>query len=693
MRRFILGNRFESEGGFGPTETLSEEDLRTHLLVLGATGSGKSRWLRKLCQDHLFAGHGIAVLDVHGDTAEDLLGDVAKWVVERGSKAILHRTHYVEFAPGLCPRMDPFRFQPDEHLHPELRTNALRAWLTAQADLYGSVLQAKQGYSDFESQPRLQRVLRNVLIACGTEVNGKRIPMGAATILLDLTHPLHQQVYDRLAPLLSREVRADFETLHRFRRMEEVRTETESTLNRLRSFFSPLVAASMSAGDEALDLKHVIQNGHALLVNLRKSPYFSHDQGVGIGKLFIHNLISTMETMPREKRRPFTLVIEEAGELLSDEIQRALGAVRKYGCRIILCGQDLSTFQKKDLDLVPKILSQCGTILSFSQKYPDDVELLSRVLFTGNLDFTPLIHEAERHGGYDWLRIQETSHSQQVSHSTSGQVGVQQSHSTSEQESRSASRQKGMTRSKNWQQSDGASTTMGQSLGKTEGQSRQFPLDRSRSQLPPITQQQSEARAQQQSQTDTTSRSLGAGIGESETVGQTIGRSRGSSTTLGASAQMGWGDSESSGETTTEKFVHLAHVIREKQRTGQLEQSISDQMEKHRQMLAGLPQRHAIVSKKGAPAVQIVTPTVPDPFASADALVLALRWIKRELTQIHPYLFVPNLDLAEEDRCLLEFLNDDESVEQLRQTVAMMQMNEPGNGEPTKKIHLIENRS
>jgi hypothetical protein len=34
----------------------------------------------------------------------------------------------------------------------------------------------------------------------------------------------------------------------------------------------------------------------------------------------------------------------------------------------------------------------------------------------------------------------------------------------------------------------------------------------------------------------------------------------------------------------------------------------------------------------------------------------AVEWVKVELSKIHPYLFVPNLDPAEDDRRLQEFL-------------------------------------
>src|SRR5690606_5154614 len=48
-------------------------DLRSHVYVIGKTGSGKTTLLRNMILQHLYQGHGLALLDPHGDLAEELL--------------------------------------------------------------------------------------------------------------------------------------------------------------------------------------------------------------------------------------------------------------------------------------------------------------------------------------------------------------------------------------------------------------------------------------------------------------------------------------------------------------------------------------------------------------------------------------------------------------------------------------------
>jgi hypothetical protein len=66
-----IGNR-NVWGGEKPFGIL-REDRRQHIYVIGKTGTGKTTLLRSLiCQD-IESGHGVGVIDPHGDLAEELL--------------------------------------------------------------------------------------------------------------------------------------------------------------------------------------------------------------------------------------------------------------------------------------------------------------------------------------------------------------------------------------------------------------------------------------------------------------------------------------------------------------------------------------------------------------------------------------------------------------------------------------------
>ncbi|TAL05005.1 MAG: DUF87 domain-containing protein, partial [Verrucomicrobia bacterium] len=58
-----------SESSFG----IRQSDARHHTYIIGKTGSGKTTLLRNMILQHLYLGHGLALLDPHGDLADELL--------------------------------------------------------------------------------------------------------------------------------------------------------------------------------------------------------------------------------------------------------------------------------------------------------------------------------------------------------------------------------------------------------------------------------------------------------------------------------------------------------------------------------------------------------------------------------------------------------------------------------------------
>src|SRR5437588_12535107 len=55
---------------------IKQRDRRAHMYILGKTGTGKSTLLETLIRQDLLSGHGLALLDPHGDLVEKMLREV-----------------------------------------------------------------------------------------------------------------------------------------------------------------------------------------------------------------------------------------------------------------------------------------------------------------------------------------------------------------------------------------------------------------------------------------------------------------------------------------------------------------------------------------------------------------------------------------------------------------------------------------
>src|SRR5258708_5439293 len=92
----IIGER---EGWGDPQPFgISASDQRQHIYVIGKTGSGKTTLLRNLIIQHIALGHGVGVIDPHGDLAEELLHHIPP---KRADHLLYFNPGDLEFPIGL----------------------------------------------------------------------------------------------------------------------------------------------------------------------------------------------------------------------------------------------------------------------------------------------------------------------------------------------------------------------------------------------------------------------------------------------------------------------------------------------------------------------------------------------------------------------------------------------------------------
>lgn len=381
---------------------LSASDLSTHMAIYGGTGKGKSKLLELIIRQILDQGHGCCLIDPHGDLTEDILAYVLH-SKKAEAEAIRGRLHYLE--PGSETNrfgFDPFRYR--------LRSDGVddfANWLPAKVQSVARAIIRKQGEADFQGRPRLERFLSNVLHGVGIRLDesGSHLSLADAEVLLDTKHPSFNRVFPAVRDKLKKDyasVLSDFAKVHSStpRQQEDW---IESTIGRLRSFLSPAVKSVFGGHTETIDFRKVIEDRGILLVNLRRTRTFTQDQGNAIGGLIINEILEAAETANRTNRIPFYLIIDEASRFVGQDLIDAFGQFRKWNLSITLAVQDLSSLKNRDIDMAPKVLSQCGVHICFQQKNPEDLDTLSQLLGYPAIDFTPLVHEVDRHDGYEWV--------------------------------------------------------------------------------------------------------------------------------------------------------------------------------------------------------------------------------------------------------------------------------------------------
>src|SRR5205823_477170 len=105
-RAFRVGTYRAGSPREGQPFSMSMDQLSVHLAVLGASGSGKSKFLELLGRHLLMMGEGGMLIDPAGDLATNLMAFVGHRLC-RGDASLLRRVHYLELRPRGAFHFDP----------------------------------------------------------------------------------------------------------------------------------------------------------------------------------------------------------------------------------------------------------------------------------------------------------------------------------------------------------------------------------------------------------------------------------------------------------------------------------------------------------------------------------------------------------------------------------------------------------
>jgi hypothetical protein len=327
---FIQGQRERKGFAFGlydvpggdPIAThLAHSDTLQHTLILGSTGSGKSSLLEVLARYHLREQRPFTLIDLHGD----LFHRVAGWALAQASPTVL-----LDFTrPDLLPGWNPLaRIESiDVGRHVDLLIGVLKR------------LYAGEEAASWAWGVKVEELMRYALRAC--------IESASICTLADLpSFFLIGSVRNTVLQSLPEGNPARVYFTRRFGAREEM--YVSAVLNKLEPFLgSTAVQRFLGQPTGTVDLFGAVERGDTVIVNLAKG-YLGPTADV-MGRLLVNAFqMATLrrEAVPPAKRRPYSLLLDEAHALAGPEsgLEDFLVAARKYKVFVTLAAQGLSLF-------------------------------------------------------------------------------------------------------------------------------------------------------------------------------------------------------------------------------------------------------------------------------------------------------------------------------------------------------------
>ena len=335
----IIGER---EGWGDPRPFgISAADQRQHIYIIGKTGSGKTTLLRNLIIQHIALGHGVGVIDPHGDLAEELLHHIPP---KRADHLVYFNPGDLEFPIGLNVLAN---VAPDNrHL---VASGIVSAFKGIWRDSWG---------------PRLEYILYNAVSALLDCRNATLL--GVNRMLTDerFRAKVIRQIKDPFIRAFWAEEYEGYD--ERFKR--EAIAPIQNKIGQF--LLNPVVRNILGQVKSKVSIPFIMDNERLFIANLSKGS-LGHEKANLLGSLLTTQFqLAAMarSNRPEAERRDFYLFIDEFQNFSTDVFASILAEARKYCSCLVLSHQYIDQLP---IPIRQAVFGNVGTLISFRVGYSD----------------------------------------------------------------------------------------------------------------------------------------------------------------------------------------------------------------------------------------------------------------------------------------------------------------------------------
>jgi len=314
---------------------LKRGDRRRHVYIVGKSGTGKSKMLELLIAEDIRYGHGVGVLDPHGDLVDNILNYIPK---ERMKDVVYFNPADYDF---------PVAFNPLEQVPPELRLRVTIGFIDIFKKLFGNAW-----------TPRLEHVLRYTTLA---------LLDSPGTTVLSILKMLSDKNYrQKIVARIQDSVVKNF-WVNEFAAWNE-KFDNEAImpiLNKVGQFVSTsLIRNIVGQAENKIDIRSIMDDGKILLMRISKGALGEENTAL-IGSMVVTKIqqaaMSRTDT-PEEQRRDFYLYCDEFQYFATNTFAEILSEARKYRLNLTMAHQYMGQLSH---EIRTTAFGNVGTILNF----------------------------------------------------------------------------------------------------------------------------------------------------------------------------------------------------------------------------------------------------------------------------------------------------------------------------------------
>jgi hypothetical protein len=335
---------------------IGDEDRRRHMYLIGKTGSGKSYFLRYMALQDIRNGHGVAVVDPHGDLVDAIMGLIPKDRID----------DVIYFNPSDLER--PMGLNMLEAKNPSMRDFAVQEMISIFMMLFPPEIIG----------PMFEHNMRNYMLTLMSDLDNPGTLVEIPRLVTDSAY--QKKWLDKVTDPL---VRSYWE--------DEVANTSDHTKSEMMGYLvsklgrfveNEMMRNIIGQQHSAIDFREAMDEGKILLINLAKGA--TGDVNANLLGLIIVSKMQmaafTRTDIPEDERKDFYLYIDEFQNFITPSIATILSEARKYRLNLVLAHQYMGQLVQDGgkTEIRDAVMGNVGNLLA-ARVGPEDTEILGKV--------------------------------------------------------------------------------------------------------------------------------------------------------------------------------------------------------------------------------------------------------------------------------------------------------------------------
>ena len=329
---------------------IKEDDRRRHVYIIGKSGTGKSTLLANMVSSDIAAGHGICLVDPHGETAEDVLRMIPE---DRVDDIIYFNPSDIDY---------PIAFNPLERVSNDMRHLVASGLMSVFKKIWPDVWSARMEY-----------ILNNTLLALLEYPNSTLL--GIMKMFADKEY--RKSIVENLQDPVVKSFWVDEFAKY----TQKLETEAVAAIqNKVGQFVAnPLIRNIIGQAHSSFDFRKVMDDGKIFIANLSKGK-IGEDNSALLGAMVVTKIqLAAMSRAgtPNKQLRDFYLYVDEFQNFATESFATILSEARKYKLDLTVAHQYIEQLSE---EVRAAVFGNVGTMIVF-RVGATDAEFLEKEFF------------------------------------------------------------------------------------------------------------------------------------------------------------------------------------------------------------------------------------------------------------------------------------------------------------------------